>query len=194
MGAIIKKGRTTITLCEAISTARRKKTRRLGPVTVLLVLAASAGLMGTAIMEGMVPGFVIGGVYSHSPTITYQESLAVSYIGGYHVIQAEPICNFAFLPCLATNETVFLLSTKNATIRLIFYCGYTMKGVTTETGWVDVCSYASQLQFSDGVCLHVKGTFLEPSSWPSKQYIPSLRFGGDLFVFSYDQVNQAACL
>jgi len=172
----------------------RKKSRILSPSTVLLVLAAAAGLMGTAITEGIVPGFVIGGVYSHSPTITYQGSLAVSYVGVYHVVQAKPICNSAFPPCFATNETVFFLSARNGTIRLVFYCGKTMEGLTTVTGWIDLCSDTSQLQFGDGVCLQVKGTLLEPSSWPNEQYLPSMRFDGDLFVFSYHQVLQANCL
>jgi hypothetical protein len=171
-----------------------KKSKILSPVTLFLVLAAAAGLMTTAIMEGIVPGFVIGGIYSRSPTITYQGSLAVNYVGVYHVIQAQPICNSAFPPCFAANETVFFLSTRNGTIRLVFYCGKTMQGLTTITGWVDFCSNASQLQPNDGVCLHVEGTLLQPSSWPNKQYLPSLRFDADLFVFSYTQVPQATCL
>jgi hypothetical protein len=173
---------------------KRKKSRILSPSTVFIVLASAAGLMGAAITAGIVPGFVIGGVHSQSPTVTYQGSVAVNFVGVYHAIQAQPICNSAFPPCFAANETVFFLSTRNSTIRLVFYCGKTMEGLTTLTGWVDLCSDTSQLQFGDGACLHVKGTLLEPSSWPNKQYLPSMRFDGDLFVFSYNQVLQANCL
>ena len=171
-----------------------KRSKVLSPVTVFLVLAAATGLMASAIMEGMVPGSVIGGIYSHSPTITYQGSVAASYTGSYHVIQAQPICDSAFPPCFEANETVFTLGTRNGTIRLIFYCGTTLKGLTTLTGWIDLCSNASQLQLSDGVCVYAKGTLLQPSSWPSKQYLPLVRFDADLFVFSYNQVPEASCL
>lgn len=171
-----------------------RKARILSPVAVLLVLAAAAGLMASAIIGGLVPGFVPGGFYSHSPTITYREFLAVNYTGVYHVSQAEPICNSAFPPCFAANETIFFLSTRNGTVRLVFYCGTTRAGLTTMTGWVDLCSKASELQLEEGTCLHVKGTLLQPSSWPSKQYFPFMRFDGDLFVFTYNQVPQASCL
>ena len=164
----------------------------LSPVTVLLVLAAAAGLMASAIIGGIVPGFV-DGIYSHSPTITYQESLAVNYVGVYHVIQAQPVCDSAFPPCFESNETLFFLSTGMGTVRLVFYCGTTREGLTTITGWVDLCNNSSQLQLNEGTCLHVKGTLLQPSSWPSKQYLPLMQFDGDLFVFSYNQLPQASC-
>lgn len=167
------------------------KSRILSPVTVLLVFAAAAGLMASAIIGGIVPGFV-GGYYSHSPTITYQGSFDVNYVGIFHVLQAEPICNSAFPPCFATNETVFFLNAGNVTIRLVFYCGTTKNGFTIA-GLYDFCSKASDIQFDEGTCLHVKGTLLQPSSWPSKQYLPLMRFHGDLFVFTYNQVPHASC-
>jgi len=170
----------------------KQKSRTLNPVAVLLVLAAAAGLMASAIIGGIVPGF-IDGVYSRSPTITYQGSLAVNYTGIYQVAQVEPICNSAFPPCFAANETVFFLSNGNRTVRLVFYCGTTRNGLTTVTGWVDLCSSASQLQLEEGTCLHVKGTLLQPSSWPSKQYLPVMQFYGDLFVFVYTQLPQSSC-
>ena len=170
----------------------KRKSTVVSPVTVLLILAAAAGLMASAIIGGIVPGF-IDGVYSHSPTVTYQESLAVSYVGIYHVAQAEPICNSAFPPCFASNETIFFLTSGNGTVRLVFYCGTTRNGLTTVTGWVDLCSNPTQLQLEEGTCLQVKGTLLQPSSWPSKQYLPPMQFIGDLFVFTYAQVPQGSC-
>lgn len=175
-----------------LSVKKESKSRILSPVAVLLVLAAAAGLMASAIIGGIVPGFV-GGIYSHSPTITYQEFLAVDYIGVYHVIQAQPVCNSAFPPCFEANETLFLLTTENGSVRLMFYCGTTREGVTTITGWLDLCSNSSQLELNEGICLHVKGTLLQPSSWPSRQYHPLIRFEGDLVVFSYNQLAQASC-
>jgi len=170
----------------------KRKSTVVSPVTILLILAAAAGLMASAIIGGIVPGF-IDGVYSHSPTVTYQESLAVSYVGIYHVAQAEPVCNSAFPPCFASNETIFFLTSGTGTVRLVFYCGTTRNGLTTVSGWVDLCSNATQLQLGEGTCLQVKGTLLQPSSWPSKQYLPSMHFIGDLFVFTYTQVPQASC-
>ena len=169
------------------------KSKILSPVTVVLVLAAATGLMASAIISGVMPGFVIGGIHSHSPTITYEGSVAVSYVGYYQVIQAQPLCDSAFPPCFEANETIFMLSTRNETIRLVFYCGTTMKSLTTLTGWVDMCSNVSQLQITAGICMQVKGTLLQPSSWPSRQYLPLLRFDGDLFVFSYNEVPAATC-
>ena len=83
-----------------------KKRTRLNFVTVLLVIGASLGLMSAAITAGIVPGFEMGGVHSHSPTATYQGYFSVGYTGVYHFVHAEPLCRTTFPPCMAP-ETVF---------------------------------------------------------------------------------------
>lgn len=109
-----------------------------------------------------------------SPTATHSGYFSVSYTGVYHYVDAQPLCAQNFPPCLApTSEAVFYLTTENATIRLVFYCG------------LDYCSNAQQLPFKDGAEIHVKGTLIRPSDWPTNQYQPTLRFFADLYVFNY---------
>jgi hypothetical protein len=151
---------------------------------VLLVLGASLGLMSAAIIAGIVPGFEAGGVHSLSPTATYQGYLGVDYQGVYRYVQAVPNCRTDFPPCLASDEALFYLNTKNGTIRLIFYCGGLVK---------DYCESPAQLTFNDGACLRVKGTLLEPSKWPSEQFSPLMHFKGDLYVFENQTLPQGSC-
>jgi hypothetical protein len=162
--------------------SNRPRTLRL--ITVFLVLGASLGLVSAAIFGGIVPGFEPGGIHTHSPTVTYQGYFSVNYQGVYHFVQAVPVCRTGFPPCLASDESVFYLNSKNGTIRLIFYCG----GIVKE-----YCNSPSQLPFIDGACLHVKGTLLEPSKWPSDQFSPSMHFNGDLYVFENQTLPAPSC-
>jgi len=88
-------------------------------------------------------------------------------------VDAQPLCAQAFPPCFGASEGVFYLTTENATVQLVFYCG------------AGYCSSAQQLPFHDGDRIDVKGTLLQPSDWPTKEYEPTLRFFGDLYVFNY---------
>jgi hypothetical protein len=109
-----------------------------------------------------------------SPTITHTGYFAVGYTGVYHYVDAQPFCAQSFPPCLVpSSEVVFYLTTENATIQLVFYCG------------ADYCYSAQQLPFKDGDRIYVKGTLLRPSEWPTNEYQPTLRFFGDLYVFNY---------
>jgi hypothetical protein len=155
---------------------RKRKQRALRFVTsVVLVLATSLGLVSAA---------MLGGVYRHSPTATYQGYFSISYRGVYHYLDAEPICRTNLPPCLVSSEAVFYMNTENGTIRLVFYCGKIVQ---------DYCTNASQLPFGNGTCLHVKGTLLKPSRWPSNQFSPFIHFEGDLYVFTYEIIPSASC-
>jgi hypothetical protein len=155
---------------------------RLG--AVLLVLGASLGLTSAAIIAGIVPGFEAGGVHRLSPTATYRGYLGVDYQGVYGYVEAVPNCRTGFPPCFTSDEALFYLNTENETIRLIFYCGGLVK---------NYCESPSQLPFSGGACIHVKGTFLEPSQWPSEKFSPSMHFRGDLYVFENQTLPKGAC-
>lgn len=109
----------------------------------------------------------------HSPTATHTGYFSVSYTGVYHYVIAQPLCGKSFPPCWVPSEIVFYLTTENATIRLLFYCGQ------------DYCSSSQQLPFHDGEGIYVKGTLLQPSDWPTSKYQPALEFIGDLYVFNY---------
>jgi len=87
-------------------------------------------------------------------------------------VDAQPLCAQTFPPCFGS-EVVFYLTTENATIQLVFYCG------------AGYCYSAQQLPFHDGDRIYVKGTLLLPSDWPTNKYQPALRFFGDLYVFNY---------
>jgi len=108
-----------------------------------------------------------------SPTATHTGYFSVGYTGVYNYVDAQPICALSFPPCLVGSEVVYYLTTSNATIRLIFYCG------------AGYCWNAQQLPFKEGDEIHVKGTLLQPSDWPTNEYQPTLRFFGDLYVFNY---------
>jgi len=152
--------------------------------TVLLVVVTLLAVISAAFFGGIIPGFEYGGVYTHSPTATYSGYFSISYVGVYHYVQATPICRTAFPPCIASDEALFYMNAKNGTIRLVFYCGSVAKYF---------CDSPSQLQFSDGTCLRVKGTLLKPSKWPSQQFSPTINFEGDLFVFENETLPQSAC-
>jgi hypothetical protein len=160
-----------------------RKPRLLTLGTVLLVLAASIGIFSAALFGGIIPGFMYGGVYTHSPTTTYSGYFSINYVGVYHSAQATPVCRTAFPPCLAPDEVVFFLNAKNGTIRLIFYCGVVKY----------YCESPSQLSFSDGACLHVRGTLIEPSKWPGDQFYPQMHFDGDLYVFEDQTLHESLC-
>jgi hypothetical protein len=161
-----------------------RKPRLLALGTILLVLAASLGVISIAFFGGFIPGVEYGGMYTHSPTATYQGSFSVNYVGIYHYVQAVPVCRTVFPGCIASSEAVFYMNARNGTIRLIFYCGSMVKYY---------CDSPSQLPFSDGTCLHVKGTLLQPSKWPSDQFSPSIHFSGDLYVFQNQTLAETSC-
>jgi hypothetical protein len=158
-----------------METSRRRKLLTLG--TMLLVVGASFGFMSAAIIEAIVPVFKVAHTYFRS----YQGYLSVNYEGIYRYVTAISTCNTGFTSCAESNQTVFYLTTKNATIQLIFYCGNYY------------CDSPSQLPFSDGTCLHVKGTLIEPSMWPSDQFSPSMHFDGDLYVFENQTLPKTSC-
>jgi hypothetical protein len=162
-------------------TSRNPRFLTLG--TVLLVLAASFGIFSAAQFGGIIPGFMYGGVYTQSPTTTYSGYFSINYVGVYHNFQAMPVCRTAFPPCFAPGEVVFFLKANNGTIRLIFYCGGVVKYF---------CESPSQLSVSDGACLHVKGTLIEPSEWSSSRFDLSMHFDGD-FVFGSETLPKTSC-
>ncbi len=115
-----------------------------------------------------------GGVYWHSPTKTYQGSLSESFYGVYRYVSAVPLCSQTFPPCIHPDEVVFYLETDTGLlVRLIFLCGF------------ENCYRTSQLPFSNGTRVYVKGTLIEPSEWPPLDYEPRLYFAGDLYVLEY---------
>lgn len=158
-----------------METNRKLKLLTLG--AILLVVGASFGFMSAAIIQVIVPVFKGG----HTNSRSYQGYVGVNYQGIYHYVTTIPICTTGFAHCTESNETVFYLTTKNARIQLIFYCGK------------NYCDSPSQLPFSDGTCLHARGTLLEPSSWPSDQFSPSMRFDGDLYVFGNRSLPGTSC-
>ena len=154
-----------------------KRNSRLSIVSILLVVAASMGLVSAAITTFNV------GQHSISPTITYSGYLNTSYYGIYHYVLAEPLCSKAFPPCFQQGEVVFYLDTSHESIRLIFYCGVVYY----------YCSSAADVPLQEGSCINVKGTLLIPSKWPTNQFDPPLQFSGDLYVFHYSTVSESAC-
>ena len=161
-----------------------KENRPLNLGTVLLVVAMSLVAISAAFFGGIIPGFEYGGVYTHSPTATYSGQFSINYVGVYHYVQAVPVCRTASPLCLSSDATLFYMNAKNGTIQLVFYCGSIVKYF---------CESSSQLPFNDGACLHVKGTLLEPSKWPSDQFTPSMHFNGDLYVFENETLPETAC-
>jgi len=152
--------------------------------TVLLVVVMSLALISAAIFGGIMPGFEFGGVYTHSPTATYSGNLLINYVGVYHYVEAVPVCRTGFPPCLSPDQALFYLTAKNGTVQLVLYCGSVVKYY---------CESPSQLPFKDGACLHVRGTLLEPSKWPSDQYAPSIHFQGDLYVLENETLPDTSC-
>jgi hypothetical protein len=160
----------------------RRKPRVLTIGTVLLVLAASTGVLSAALYGGFVPGFKYG-VSTQSPTTTYLGYFSASYVGIYHYIRAARVCRASFPPCLAHDEVVFFLNAKNGTVRLLFYCGAAK----------EYCVSSDQLSFSEGACLHVKGTLIQPSKWPSNEFYPNMHFDGDVYVFESQTLTEDLC-
>jgi hypothetical protein len=171
-------------LGEGLKMKEHGKRRFHALATFLLVIAACFGVISAAFYGGLIPGFEFGGVYTHSPTATYSGYFSINYVGAYHYVQAVPVCRYAFPPCLSSGEAVFYMNAKNGTVRLVFYCGGLVKYY---------CESPSQLPFGDGTCLHVKGTLLEPSKWPTDQFTPSMRFTGDLYVFENETLPETSC-
>jgi hypothetical protein len=161
---------------------RKGKRRVISVGTILLVTAACAGILWAAFFGGFVPGFRYG-VRTQSPTASYSGYFSINYVGIYHNVQAVPVCRTGFPPCQANDQTLFFLNAKNGTIRLVFYCGVVPY----------YCESPSQLSFIDGACLHVKGTLIEPSKWPSNLFSPSMHFDGDLYVFENQTLPEASC-
>jgi hypothetical protein len=164
-----------------MGSARRRKLLTLG--AVLLVLGASFGVVSAAFFAALIPGFESGGVYMHSATATYSGHFSINYVGVYHYVGAVPVCRTAFPPCLASDEALFYMNAKNGTIRLVFYCGIVKY----------YCESPSQLPFKDGACIHVKGTLLQPSKWPSDQFSPPIHFVGDMYVFENETLPETSC-
>jgi hypothetical protein len=171
-------------MCRKQWEMRKRKPRPLTIGTVLLVLAASAGIVSAALLGGLVPGFRYG-MRTQSPTATYSGYFSINYVGIYHYVHAVPVCRRAFPPCLANGEVLFFMNAKNGTIRLVFYCGSTLAPY--------YCESPSDLSFNDGTCLHVRGTLIEPSKWPSSQFSPSMSFDGDLYVFENQTLPETSC-
>lgn len=164
----------------------KKNRTRLSIITVLLVVAASTGLVSAAMTAGTLPGFERFnlGIYWHSPTATYQGSLNTPYNGTYHYVSAVPVCRNSFPPCLDSNEALFYLTLRNQTIRLIFYCP-----ISSD----NYCTDPKQLPFHEGDCVYVKGTQIAPSTWPKDRYSPELMFQDDLYVFHYASLANSSC-
>ena len=135
-------------------------------VSLILAITAALGLV-SAVLNGTPT------VPFHTPTATHTGYFSVSYTGVYHYVTAQPLCSKNFPPCWIPSEVVWYLTTENATIRLVFYCG------------LDYCTSPEQLPFRNGARIYVKGTLIEPSDWPTKNYQPTLQFGGDLYVFKF---------
>ena len=144
---------------------REKKAQLLSVAFISIMIVTVVSLLSVSIPNTPVP--------FQSPTATHTGYVGVGYTGVYHYVTAQPVCAQTFPPCLVGNEVVWYLSTPNATIRLIFYCA------------VGYCWNAQQLPFKDGDEIHVRGTLLCPSDWPTDKYQPTLRFFGDLYVFNY---------
>jgi hypothetical protein len=159
-----------------------RKPRRLTIGTILLVLAASIGIVSAALLGGFIPRSRYG-VHTQPPSVTYSGYFSINYVGVYHHVNAVPVCRTAFPPCLTKDEPLFFMNAKNGTIRLMFYCGVIPY----------YCESPTQLSFSDGTCLHVKGTLIEPSKWPTNQFSPSMHFNGDLYVFENQTLPKASC-
>ena len=164
----------------------KQKNSSIGICSILLVLAASTGLVSAAMINGQLPGFerFRAGTYRQnmlSPTITYQGYFSVSYNGTYHSVIAKPLCRNALPPCLDSDELVFYLDTDSRlVVRLIFYCG------------AGYCSRADELPFRDGARIYVKGTLIEPSQWPTSRFEPTLQFKSELYVFQYTTLPESS--
>jgi hypothetical protein len=78
------------------------------------------------------------------------------------------------------NETVFYLQTDNSLIQLIFTCQ-----VLAPNGvyYPEYCTSTSQLNFTEGERIQVRGTLIEPSMWRPGLSTPKLVFEADLYVF-----------
>jgi hypothetical protein len=148
-------------------------------MTILLVLDGVLGLSAAAMIVGILPGFHGRGDFFPNAAATYQGYVSISFQGVYHYVIASPICTGS-THC-PNSENVFFLDAKNGTIRLIFYCDN------------NFCEDPSQLAFGDGTCLHVKGTLIEPSEWPSHEFSPFMNFAGDLYVFESNALDAASC-
>jgi hypothetical protein len=163
-----------------------RKRRPLSVGTVLLVLVASAGIVSAAVFGGFVPGFRYEVYRSvQTPTATYSGYFDINYVGIYHYVHAVPVCRSGFPPCMASGEVLFYMNAKNGTIRLVFYCGSNLAPY--------YCESPSDLPFNDGACIHVRGTLLEPSKWPSDQFYPTMHFDGELYVFENQTQPEASC-
>jgi hypothetical protein len=163
-----------------------RKRRPLTIGTILLVIAASAGIVSATLFAGFVPGFRYGAqVHVQSPTATYSGYFSINYVGIYHYAHAIPVCRTAFPPCLSSGEVLFFMNAKNGTIRLVFYCGSSLAPY--------YCESPSDLSFNDGACLHVRGTLIQPSKWPSDQFSPTMRFDGELYVFENQTLPNTSC-
>jgi hypothetical protein len=165
----------------------KKRRPWLSIISILLVVAASTGLVSAAMSTGQFPGFerFFGGVYWSTPTKTYEGYMNTSYSGTYHYVDAQPTCRNSSPPCLLeADEVVFYITTNNGNVRLIFYCG------TRVTYY---CSGPNDLPFREGDCIFVKGTLLVPSDWPTERFNPTLQFVGDLYVFKYSNLLTSAC-
>ncbi len=148
--------------------SNRRKCSSLSLPTIILAMIVAVALAAAVLNDTSYPT-----VPFHSPTATHTGYFSVSYTGVYHYVIAQPLCSKNFPPCWLPKESVFYLTTPNATIRLLFYCGS------------DYCSSAQQLPFDDGTEIYVKGTLIQPTEWPTSKYQPTLQFDGDLYVFKY---------
>lgn len=137
-------------------------------VSLMLAITAALGLLSAVLYSVNPPT-----VPFHSPTATHTGYFSVSYTGVYHYVTVQPLCSQSWPQCWVPSETVFYLTSENATVRLVFYCGQ------------DFCSSAQQLPFHEGDRVYMKGTLLQPSEWPTSNYHPALQFIGDLYVFNY---------
>jgi len=151
-----------------------KKSRWI--TSAILVLMASLAL-ASAVLYNYAPGLI--SQTSISPTTTYTGQMGVSLQGRYHYLTAVPKCRHNLFGCVASDEVVFYLETNTTIIRLIFYCGIVP----------DFCTRADQLPFTDGDSIHVKGTLIQPSKWPTTQFEQTISFNADLYVFHYDAIS-----
>jgi hypothetical protein len=173
-------------MCTRQSKMSARQPRPLSIGTILLVLVASAGIVSAALLGGFVPGLRYGlNTHAQSPTTTYSGYFSINYVGVYHYVYAIPVCRTAFPPCLASGEVLFFMNAKNGTIRLVFYCGSSLAPY--------YCESPSDLPFNDGTCLHVRGTLIEPSKWPSDQFSPTMNLDGELYVFENQTLPETSC-
>jgi len=114
----------------------------------------------------------------HSPTMTYYGQINVQLYGVFHVTVVRAVGVFPW-----STATVFYLQTGNGTlIRLVFYCGPVVSGITVPLAY---CESSNQVQYRDGDAMRVKGTFIAPSQWVPGSSTPRLEFVGDLYVMHF---------